>query len=74
MTQLHKQFSTDQVRILLTTYEQGHLRRKIICRWVICIERSVCGRAIGLTNNVEESAVSGLTEYTLTAPVEVCSF
>jgi transposase len=30
MTQLHKQFSTDQVRILLTAYEQGHLSREEI--------------------------------------------
>jgi len=30
MTQLHKQFSTDQVRILLSAYEQGHLSREEI--------------------------------------------
>jgi DICT domain-containing protein len=27
MTQLHKQFTADQVRVLLTSYEQGHLSR-----------------------------------------------
>jgi hypothetical protein len=27
MTQLHKQFTTDQIKVLLTAYEQGHLSR-----------------------------------------------
>ena len=30
MTQLHKQFTADQVKVLLTSYEQGHLSREEI--------------------------------------------
>jgi len=30
MTQIHKQFTADQVKVLLTSYEQGHLSREEI--------------------------------------------